>query len=110
MLSISVTGADNEEGLQELREFDKLLNKSFTITHKSSIKFTKIYYYKKKYLNTNRSTIDRIFNESNILQAAIAAGFAVPIQDATYTQQQSNLIHQANVFQGVNLIYSVNTN
>ncbi|MEG0853585.1 MAG: hypothetical protein RSF82_06915 [Angelakisella sp.] len=47
MLSISVTGADNEEGLQELREFDKLLNKSFTITHKSSIKFTKIYYYKK---------------------------------------------------------------
>lgn len=83
MLSISVTGADNEEGRQELRKFHKFLNTAFIITQKSSAKFTKIDYDKGKYLNTNRTT---------------------------RAQQQSNLIHQANEFQGVNLIYAVDTN
>ena len=77
MLSISVTGTNNNEGQQELSDFDVFMNRSF--------------------------------NESTLLQVTTSTLFEVPIQDTLYAQQQTNLIHQAHVFQGVNLIYSVNT-
>ena len=45
---------------------------------------------------------------SNLYQAASSA-LANAIQNATFGQQQSNLIHQATTTQGVNLIYAVDT-
>jgi hypothetical protein len=45
---------------------------------------------------------------SNLYQAT-AASLANAIQNATFAQQQSNLIHQATTTQGVNLIYAVDT-
>ncbi|HBJ1647129.1 UNVERIFIED_ORG: hypothetical protein B2H98_00750 [Clostridium botulinum] len=98
MLRILVTGANNEEGRKELREFEKFLNREFRILYKSRVKCIKICYYKGKCARIKKTT-DSLFNNSNILQ------------DSTYAQQQqSNLINQANAFQGVNLIYAVDTN
>lgn len=45
---------------------------------------------------------------SNLYQAT-SASLANSIQNATFAQQQSNLIHQATTTQGVNLIYAVDT-
>jgi hypothetical protein len=45
---------------------------------------------------------------SNLYQATSSA-FANSIQNATFAQQQSNLIHQATTTQGVNLIYAMDT-
>ena len=45
---------------------------------------------------------------SNLYQATSSA-LANAIQNATFAQQQSNLIHQATTTQGVNLIYAVDT-
>ncbi len=98
MLRILVTGANNEEGRKELREFEKFLNREFRILYKSRVKCIKICYYKGKCARIKKTT-DSLFNNSNILQ------------DSTYAQQQqSNSINQANAFQGVNLIYAVDTN
>ena len=109
MLSILVTGANNEEGRKELREFEEFLNRAFIIMHKSRVKCTKICYYKGKGARINRTPINRVFNNSDILQDASNA-ISVIIQDSTYAQQQTNLIHQGNGLQGVNLIYAVDTN
>ncbi|KIL07488.1 hypothetical protein SR42_00050 [Clostridium botulinum] len=98
MLRILVTGANNEEGRKELREFEKFLNREFRILYKSRVKCIKICYYKGKCARIKKTT-DSLFNNSNILQGSTYA-----------QQQQSNLINQANAFQGVNLIYAVDTN
>jgi hypothetical protein len=45
---------------------------------------------------------------SNLYQA-VSSSFGNSIQNATFAQQQSNLIHQATTTQGVNLIYAVDT-
>ena len=45
---------------------------------------------------------------SNLDQAA-SNSLSNSIQNATFGQQQSNLIHQATTTQGVNLIYAVDT-
>lgn len=45
---------------------------------------------------------------SNLYQA-VSSSFANSIQNATFAQQQSNLIHQATTTQGVNLIYAMDT-
>ena len=74
------------------------------------ILFNKFYYEKENYLNINRTTINRDFNENNILKILNSNVFSASTQEVTQAQPQTNLIHQANVFQGVNLIYSVNTN
>ena len=108
MLSILVTGANNEEGRKELREFEEFLNRAFIIMHKSRVKCTKICYYKGKGARINRTDFNRFFNDSDILQDPSNA-ISVLIQDPIYAQQQSTLIHQANGFQGVNLIYAVDT-
>jgi hypothetical protein len=45
---------------------------------------------------------------SNLYQAA-SNSLSNSIQNATFGQQQSNLIHQATTTQGINLIYAVDT-
>jgi hypothetical protein len=45
---------------------------------------------------------------SNLYQASSSA-LANSIQNATFAQQQTNMIHQATTTQGVNLIYAVDT-
>ncbi|GAO98952.1 killing trait [Caedimonas varicaedens] len=45
---------------------------------------------------------------SNLYQA-VSNSFALGIQNATFAQQQSNMIHQTTTTQGVNLIYAVDT-
>ncbi|MEB3703328.1 RebB family R body protein (plasmid) [Candidatus Bealeia paramacronuclearis] len=45
---------------------------------------------------------------SNLYQSS-ANSLAQSIQNATFAQQQSNLIHQATTTQGINLIYAVDT-
>ncbi|MBN1071801.1 hypothetical protein DVV81_11580 [Clostridium botulinum] len=104
MLRILVTGANNEEGRKELREFEKFLNREFRILYKSRVKCIKICYYKGKCARIKKTT-DSLFNNSNILQDSTYAQ-----QQQQQQQQQSNLINQANAFQGVNLIYAVDTN
>lgn len=108
MLSILVTAANTEEGRKELKEFEEFLNRSFRIIHKSRVKCMKICYYKGKGACVNRASINKLFNNSNILQDPSNA-VSVIVQDPTYAQQQSTLIHQSNEFQGVNLIYAVDT-
>lgn len=107
MLRILVTGANNEKGRKQLREFEKFLNRVFRILYKSRVKSIKICYYKGNCARINKTT-ESSFNNGDILQY-FPNEFSEPIQDATYGQQQSNLIHQANEFQGVNLIYAVDT-
>lgn len=108
MLSILVTGANNEEGRYELRKFEEFLNRSFIIMHKSRVDCMKICYYKGKGAPINRATFNRLFNDINELESRYYP-VAVTIQDRIYAQQQSNIIHQAGRFQGVNLIYAVDT-
>ncbi|MEB3703325.1 RebB family R body protein (plasmid) [Candidatus Bealeia paramacronuclearis] len=43
------------------------------------------------------------------LYQAVTDSLSQSIQNATFAQQQSNLIHQAATTQGVNLIYAVDT-
>lgn len=108
MLRILVTGTNNEEGLKELIKFERFLNRAFRILCKSRVKSIKICYYKGNYARINKAT-ESSFSSDNISQY-FPNEFSIPIQDATYGQQQSNLINQANAFQGVNLIYAVDTN
>lgn len=108
MLRILVTGANNKEGRKELRKFEEFLNRVFRILYKSRVKSIKICYYKGKCARINKTT-GSLFYNNNILQN-LSNEISVTIQDATYGQQQSNLINQANEFQGVNLIYAVDTN
>ena len=106
MLSILVAGANNEEGLKEIREFEAFLNRAFRILYKQRVKCIKICYYKVKGTRINRTTTNRMFNNVNVSQKLYDS---IPVTTQN-SQQQTNLIHQANLFQGVNLIYAVDTN
>ncbi|MEG0133896.1 MAG: hypothetical protein RSA29_15770 [Clostridium sp.] len=108
MLNILVTAANNEEGRRELREFEEFLNRVFVIRHKSRTRGMKICYYKGKSAHINRTDFNRFLNNSDLLEDPSNA-VSVIIRDPVYAQQQSTLIHQANPYQGVNLIYAVDT-
>lgn len=108
MLRILVTGENSEEGLRELRKFEAFLNREFIIRCKARVKCIKICCYKVKGTRINSGTTDRLYNNNSLLQDADDL-IPVEIQNLIDSQSQSNIIHQANLGQGVNLIYAVDT-